>query len=119
MQIPKIQETEETEVWKIFKDTRGISWRGALWEVSNFGHIKKDDKNFQPKLGNGGYYTFSGWDLHVVVAWLFVPNPLSKPTVDHIDRNSKNNHYKNLRWATWEEQAENKTKWLAKHKSQA
>ena len=38
----------------------------------------------------------------------FIPNPLDKPQIDHIDRNSLNNDLSNLRWATLEEQQKNK-----------
>ena len=38
----------------------------------------------------------------------FIPNPLNKPQIDHIDRNSLNNDLSNLRWVTLEEQQKNK-----------
>lgn len=45
--------------------------------------------------------------VHRLVAEAFIPNPYNKPTVDHIDRNPKNNHVTNLRWATYKEQSKN------------
>tara|TARA_R110002012_G_C11287276_1_gene571524 strand:+ start:67 stop:546 length:480 start_codon:yes stop_codon:yes gene_type:complete len=39
---------------------------------------------------------------------LFIPNPENKPTVDHINRNKKDNRLINLRWATKREQEYNK-----------
>lgn len=49
--------------------------------------------------------------VHRLVAECFIPNPENKPTVDHIDRNEYNNHYRNLRWATMEEQERNQDRY--------
>ena len=40
------------------------------------------------------------WKIHRLVALHYVPNPDKEryPMVDHIDRNTLNNHYTNLRW---------------------
>lgn len=38
------------------------------------------------------------------MAEAFIPNPDSKPTIDHIDGNRANNSLDNLRWATYSEQ---------------
>lgn len=43
------------------------------------------------------------YSLHILVALTFIPNPLNKPCVDHIDRNRHNNHVGNLRWSTHRE----------------
>ena len=34
----------------------------------------------------------------------FLPNPENKPTIDHLNRNRKDNRVENLRWATHSEQ---------------
>lgn len=38
--------------------------------------------------------------VHRLIASVFIDNPQDKPEVNHIDGNKKNNHYKNLEWAT-------------------
>ena len=46
--------------------------------------------------------------IHRLVAEHFLsPKPTEKHEVDHIDRNKKNNHISNLRWATRSEQVIN------------
>ena len=44
---------------------------------------------------------------HRIVAQLFINNPEHKQCVDHIDTNTRNNDYTNLRWATFQENASN------------
>ena len=41
--------------------------------------------------------------VHRLVALHYIHNPDNKPQVDHIDRNTKNNHVSNLRWVTHQE----------------
>lgn len=45
--------------------------------------------------------------IHRLVAKVFIPNPLNKKEVDHIDCNKMNNCVSNLRWASRSENATN------------
>jgi len=82
---------------------------GRCW--SNFRNIfLKEEKNWcgysiYSLCKNGIQKTNS---VHRLVAENFLsPKPIEKHEVDHIDRNKKNNHISNLRWATRSEQVIN------------
>ena len=42
--------------------------------------------------------------VHQLVATAFVPNPLGLPTVNHEDGDTRNNDWRNLEWATHQDQ---------------
>ena len=48
-------------------------------------------------------------DVHRLVGLTFIPNPLNKRIVDHIDRDKRNNNLDNLRWATHSENSMNRS----------
>lgn len=89
---------------------------GAVWLIA-----KGQNRSSNPKYAwNYGWlnrkYRYVSIDhkqraVHRLVAECFIPNIENKPTVDHIDRNSDNNHYRNLRWATMEEQERNQDRY--------
>lgn len=64
---------------------------------------------YQNKTSRGKRYSIVSLSLngkqkhfyvHRLVAETFIPNPKSKPQVNHIDGNPSNNHYSNLEWCT-------------------
>jgi len=44
------------------------------------------------------------YTVHKLVAMAFLDNPENKPTIDHLNRDKKDNRVENLRWATHSEQ---------------
>ena len=102
----------------IVEEWRNI--RGYLnYQVSNMGIVKntKTGRTMKLRVNQKGYLhlklSLKGvktyHDIHRLVGLEFIPNPMNKPTVDHIDSGAKlNNTIGNLRWATAEEQEANK-----------
>lgn len=90
------------EIWKPVKGFEN-------YLVSNFGKVKRNDVELNPYIdatkyskvglaqGNGKQKKFL---LHRLVAEVFLPNPESKPEVNHIDGNKQNNCVSNLEWVT-------------------
>ena len=69
-------------------------------------HLQGDKRNYYAvKLYNEVRKTTIR--VHRLVAEHYIPNPEKKPTVDHINRNTKDNRVENLRWATHKEQRKN------------
>lgn len=110
-----------TEVWK---DIEG--WEGK-YQVSNYGNVKSvhrkinykfkgtpktrimHEKIIKKAVNKFGYeyvnftdnYKAKKYKVHRLVAQAFIPNPLNKKTVNHIDGNKLNNCVDNLEWATY------------------
>lgn len=105
------------EVWKDIEDYEG------LYKISNLGRVsttkrkgtnqdvisQHDDTHgyLQVQLFKDG--VGKRFKVHRLLASAFIPNPENKPTVDHIDRNRRNNNLENLRWATYNEQRSNQS----------
>ena len=100
------------EIWKVYKDTRhyrkdGTVYQGGLYEVSNFGRVKKNGEIVEPKIYSGYKRIANLVFVHRAVAELFIPNPENKPQVDHINTIKTDNRTTNLQWVTAKENMNN------------
>ena len=99
------------EIWKIYCVTHPERKVPSVYEVSNYGRVKKNGKMQAPYdngyRGKPGYFMCGSFYVHRAVAELFIPNPDNKREVDHIDTDVHNNHVSNLRWTTRSENCSN------------
>ena len=93
------------------------------YEVSNYGNVRKVSTGEELRQSIYKEYLrvdlFKNWgrydmvqktiDVHRLVALSFIPNPLNKRIVDHIDKDKLNNHIENLRWASHSENGMNRS----------
>lgn len=93
------------------KNFEGYYKINRLGEVLNVqsGKIKKNQTDKDGYYVVGLYKNKVGrtFKVHRLIARAFIPNPLNKPCIDHINRNNKDNRIENLRWYTIRENAIN------------
>lgn len=65
--------------------------------------IHKDNGYLYVTIGNTKEKTLANKYIHRLVAEAFIPNPHSKPCVNHIDYDRSNNCLENLEWVTYVE----------------
>ena len=96
-----------TEQWKTIDENTN-------YEISNLGRIRNKRNNYILTLNKRkdgycsvlvltGFKKYTRVLIHRLVAKAFIPNPLNKPVINHIDYNPSNNCVDNLEWATYSE----------------
>lgn len=101
------------------EEWRDIPGYEGRYQISNLHRVKslpkrtrKGERLMFPKISTAGYLTVGLFDkegkkhtcqVHRLIAEAFIPNPESKPCVNHIDGDKRNNSIENLEWVTYKE----------------
>ena len=109
------------EIYKAIKEYEG------LYEISNLGNVKslprsttkggllsqenaKSKKAIYKRVSLTKNGVTTRFLVHRLVATTFIPNPLNKPQVNHIDNDTTNNRADNLEWSTGSENMQHSRK---------
>jgi len=91
---------------------RAIDGYQGKYAISDYGHVKNVITKNSLKLTKNMYgYMIThlsdrdtgkskGIRVHRLVGRYFIPNPMLKPCINHLDGNKQNNHFSNLEWCT-------------------
>jgi len=106
--VRKLLEKEQLEEMR-WKEVDGYHGKYA---ISDYGHVKNVITKKSLKLTKNMYgYMIThlsdrdtgkskGVRVHRLVGRYFIPNPMLKPCINHLDGNKQNNHFSNLEWCT-------------------
>ena len=121
----KLSKGKSETILTEYIDENNIIWKPIIvnnikcpYYISSTGKIKnKKNKLLKLRISEHGYYVHSlrkyykiSAYVHRIVASMFIPNPDSKPVVNHKDGNKLNNHVSNLEWTT---HSENTKHWVS------
>lgn len=95
------------EEWKVYSETDNRRHGHIIWEVSNYGRVRKNGIDYEPFISNN-YLRFGNQStIHRAVAKLFISDIPKGYQVEHIDANNLNNRVDNLRICTPSENMNN------------
>jgi hypothetical protein len=81
-----------------------ISNEGIVFDtLKNKEIIHHDKKGYKRLALSAGKNKQKLFYIHRLLAFAFIPNPLKKPFINHIDGNKSNNKIENLEWCTQKE----------------
>jgi hypothetical protein len=97
-------------------------FRDTQYFVTEDGKLIRNNKELSFSISNKGYKTIDTfvngvrkkYNLHRMVAQLYVDNPNDHCCVNHIDGNKLNNHYSNLEWVTLKQNSQHSVRVLHK-----
>ena len=91
---------------EIWKDIEGYE---GMYQVSNFGNVKREDRHLKPGIGENGYPLVvlskegktKSFYVRRLVASAFLPNPNNLKCINHKDETRTNNRVDNLEWCSY------------------
>lgn len=106
----------EEEIWKDVPGYEGRYMVSSYGRVMSLNYMHTGSARIMVQtIGTDGYCQLllfkdgkaKFWQVHRLVATVFIPNPYNKKCVDHINGIKTDNRVDNLRWCTYKENVNN------------